>query len=157
MSELITPSVAHRFSTTFIFDTGSVFDAIPSINVAFQRISGLSRELQVTQHSEGGENAHNLWLPEKIQHGTLVMERGITLATELTLEFDAVMSGEKPVWANVLIMLLSENNLPLTSWLVSRALPVRWQTSDFDANSNTVMINTLELRYQNMTLMGAKM
>lgn len=151
MTDLNTPAVAHRFMVNFLFNS------LPNpMDIAFQRVSGLSRELQVSQHSQGGENARNFWLAEKIQHGSLVLERGIMAVTPLTWQFDRVLRGEKPVWADVVIMLLNDQNLPLTCWTLSNALPVRWQTGDLDASSNTVAINTLELRYQDMRLLGVK-
>ncbi|OCQ54021.1 T4-like virus tail tube protein gp19 [Photorhabdus australis subsp. thailandensis] len=151
MHNLYTPSVSHRFIASFLFNN------IPSpLDIAFQRISGLSRELQTTQHSQGGENARNVWLAEKIQHGSLMLERGVMTITPLTLVFDRVLRGEKAVYADVVIMLLNENALPVASWTVSNALPVRWSTSDFDANSNTVLVSSLELRYQDMRWLGVK-
>ncbi|WP_323836516.1 phage tail protein [Photorhabdus africana] len=151
MHNLYTPSVSHRFIASFLFNS------IPSpLDIAFQRISGLSRELQTTQHSQGGENARNIWLAEKIQHGSLMLERGVMTITPLTLVFDRVLRGEKAMYADVVIMLLNEQSLPVASWTVSNALPVRWSTSDFDANSNTVLVNSLELRYQDMRWLGVK-
>ncbi|MCW7549165.1 phage tail protein [Photorhabdus sp. APURE] len=151
MNNLYTPAVSHRFIASFLFNN------IPSpLDIAFQRISGLSRELQTTQHSQGGENARNTWLAEKIQHGSLVLERGVMTVTPLTLVFDRVLRGEKAVYADVVIMLLNEHSLPVASWTLSNALPVRWSTGDFDANSNTVLVNSLELRYQDMRWLGVK-
>ncbi|MCC8458558.1 phage tail protein [Photorhabdus luminescens] len=151
MNNLYTPAVSHRFIASFLFNN------IPSpLDIAFQRISGLSRELQTTQHSQGGENARNTWLAEKIQHGSLMLERGVMTVTPLTLVFDRVLRGEKAVYADVVIMLLNENSLPVASWTLSNALPVRWSTGDFDANSNTVLVNSLELRYQDMRWLGVK-
>ncbi|MCC8458077.1 phage tail protein [Photorhabdus aegyptia] len=151
MNNLSTPSVSHRFIASFLFNN------IPSpLDIAFQRISGLSRELQTTQHSQGGENARNVWLAEKIQHGNLILERGVMTVTPLTWVFDRVLRGEKAVYADVVIMLLNEHSVPVASWTLSNALPVRWSTGDLDANSNTVLVNVLELRYQDMRWLGVK-
>ncbi|MBS9426713.1 phage tail protein [Photorhabdus akhurstii] len=151
MNNLSTPSVSHRFIASFLFNN------IPSpLDIAFQRISGLSRELQTTQHSQGGENARNVWLAEKIQHGNLVLERGVMTVTPLTWVFDRVLRGEKAVYADVVIILLNEHSVPVASWTLSNALPVRWSTGDLDANSNTVLVNALELRYQDMRWLGVK-
>ncbi|WP_391528941.1 phage tail protein [Photorhabdus akhurstii] len=151
MNNLSTPSVSHRFIASFLFNN------IPSpLDIAFQRISGLSRELQTTQHSQGGENARNVWLTEKIQHGNLILERGVMTVTPLTWVFDRVLRGEKAVYADVVIMLLNEHSVPVASWTLSNALPVRWSTGDLDANSNTVLVNVLELRYQDMRWLGVK-
>jgi len=34
-----------------------------------------------------------------------------------------------------------------------KAYPVKWRVSDLDANSNTVVIETMELTYQRMQVM----
>lgn len=146
------PVVAHRFIVNFMFD---IFPA--PLDIAFQRVSGLSRELEVSLYREGGENARNIWLAEKVNHGSLLLERGVMNASILTTQFDRVLRRESTQWANVVIMLLNENDLPVTTWTLSHALPVRWQVGDLDASSNTVLINSLELRYQDMRLIGEKL
>ncbi|WP_373271697.1 phage tail protein [Serratia marcescens] len=146
------PAVSHRFLVNFLFNN------IPNpFDIAFQRVSGLSRTLEVSQLREGGENTRNLWLAEQVNHGSLVLERGVMNASPLTLQFDSVLRRESTQWANVVIMLLNELSLPVTTWTLSHALPVRWQMGDLDANSNAVLINTLELRYQDMCLLGTKL
>jgi phage tail-like protein len=151
MDFLFEPSPTSRFITTFIFG------GIPSpLDIAFQRISGLSRELDVTAYSQGGENASNLYLANKVKHGTLVLERGIMPITPLTLVFDQVMQGKRMIYADVVILLLNHMALPICSWTISNALPVRWQTAALDAAANTLSVNTLELRYQDMSWLGIK-
>ncbi|AMO46501.1 phage tail protein [Kosakonia sp. ML.JS2a] len=147
------PAVSHRFLVNFLFNY------IPSpLDIAFQRVSGLGRELSVTQHREGGENAQNIWLAEKVEHGSLVLERGVMRLSPLTLQFDRVLRRESTLMANVVIMLLDHNMLlPVTVWTISNALPVSWRMGDLDAASNTVLINTLELRYQDMRVLGTKL
>lgn len=147
-----TPAVSHRFIVNFLFNnTPNPFD------IAFQRVSGLSRTLEVSQHREGGENARNLWFAEQVNHGSLVLECGVINASPLTQHFDFILRRKSTQWANVVIMLLNEKASPVTTWTLSHALPVRWQMGDLDANSNTVLINTLELRYQDMCMEGTKL
>lgn len=146
------PVVAHHFMVNFLFN-----DILSPLDIAFQRVSGLSRELTVSQYQQGGENARNLWLAEKVNHGSLVLERGVMNATPLTIQFDRVLRRESTQWANVVIMLLDAASLPVTTWTLGHALPVRWQMGDLDAGSNTVLINTLELRYQDMRMLGVKL
>jgi phage tail-like protein len=151
MNFLFEPSPTSRFITTFIFND------IPSpLDIAFQRISGLSRELEVTAYSQGGENTSNLYLANKVKHGSLVLERGIMPITPLTIVFDQIMQGKLMVYSDVVILLLNHLGIPVCSWTISNALPVRWQTAGLDANANTLSVNTLELRYQDMSWLGIK-
>lgn len=151
MDFLFEPMPTSRFVTTFIFK-----GICSPLDIAFQKISGLSRELSVTSQQQGGENSRNLYLANKLTHGSLVLERGVMTVTPLTIVFDQVMQGEKMLYADVSIVLLNHRSMPVCSWTVSNALPVRWQAGDLDANSNTLAINTLELRYQDMLWLGVK-
>lgn len=151
MSDIFEPAVAHRFAASLFLDR------IQSpVDVRFQRISGLSRELQISQRFQGGDNVGAIHLPERVTHGTLVLERGVMMATPLTLAFDQVLSEFRSRYFDVVVLLMSHHNAPLCSWTFSEALPVRWQTGDLDATSNTVLLNTLELTYSQMTWLGAK-
>ncbi|MCG1040904.1 MULTISPECIES: phage tail protein [Burkholderiaceae] len=147
--DFFTPSVAHRFiATVFI-------SAVPSpMDIAFQRISGLSRELQVTQHRQGGDNKGNVHLPEQLTHGTLVLERGVMLLTPLTAIFNSVLGEFDSHYLTVVVMLLNDVNLPVSTWTATDAMPLKWETGDLDATSNTVLINRFELAYHELLFMG---
>lgn len=150
-SRVFEPSLSHRFLTSFIFR------GIPSpLDISFQKITGLSRELVVTPYSEGGENIRNNYLAEKINHSSLVLERGVMTVTPLTNIFEDIMRGGKLIYADVIIILLGERSLPVASWTLSNALPVNWSSGDLDATTSKVLINRLELRYQEMFWLGAK-
>jgi len=134
-----------------------MFNGFPSpLDISFQKISGLSRTLKTTPLSQGGENTRNYHLADKIEHGSLVLERGVMTPTPLTVQFDRVLRGETVLYADVVILLLNHLNVPVSSWTISKALPVSWQAGDLNANSNAILINRLELRYQNMRMMGIK-
>ncbi|RUL78808.1 phage tail protein [Dyella choica] len=151
MEKLLEPSPTNRFLTTF------VFGGIPSpLDIAFQKVSGLNRQLNVTPYSQGGQNAGNLYLADKVQHSPLILERGVMIVTPLTLMFDRVMQGEQMIYADVVILLLNHLSMPVCGWTLSNALPVRWQTAELDANANAILVNTLELQYQNIHWMGIK-
>jgi phage tail-like protein len=151
MNDLFAPSVSHRFTTFF------TFKGIPSpLDMSFQKISGLSRTLNTTPLSQGGENTRNYHFADKINHGSLVLERGVMAVTPLTAQFDRVLRGDKVLYADVVILLLNHREMPVSSWVISNALPVSWTVGDLDANTNSVLINSLELRYQNMRWLGVK-
>ncbi len=151
MIDLFAPEVSHRFLATFFFDK------IPSpLDLRFQKISGLSRQLETSPHREGGENVGNLHFPERVTHGSLVLERGVMNLTPLTWVFNDVMGGFNIRHATVVVILLNHASVPVCSWTLTQALPVKWQTSDLDASSNAVLINTLELAYKDMRWLGVK-
>ncbi|RKP55967.1 phage tail protein [Pararobbsia silviterrae] len=151
---LYEPSVSHRFAATFWFGRIPAMDVF---DVCFQRIRGLSRDRDVTAYSEGGENQRNTYFANKLRHGSLVLERGVMVATPLTLMFNRQLNGGRVVYFNAVISVIDAVHAPTTNWIVTKAIPVRWQFGDLDAASNQILINTLELRYQDMTLLGVRL
>lgn len=151
MSDIFEPAVAHRFVASLFFER------VPSpVDVRFQRISGLGRELQISQRFQGGDNVGAIHFPERVTHGNLLLERGVMMVTPLTLAFDQILSEFRGRYLDVVVLLMNHRNVPLCSWTFSDVLPVRWQTGDLDANSNTVLLNVLELTYSQMTWLGTK-
>jgi phage tail-like protein len=100
--------------------------------------------------NEGGQNLYSHKLPERVQYENLVLERGLAVGSPLVIEFNAAMSLFKFTPSNVLVSLLDEAGIPISSWLFMNAYPVKWTVSNLDADSNTVVIETLELSYQRM-------
>lgn len=151
LKEIFEPSVAHRFNVSFFTER-----VLNPLDASFQSISGLGRELNVRQLHQGGDNTSTYWLPEKVSHNHLVLQRGVMTVTPLTVVFDKMLSAYSLHYSTVVIVLCNHNNIPVCSWTLSRAIPVKWQTDDLDANSNKVLINTLELAYESMHWRGVK-
>jgi phage tail-like protein len=46
-----------------------------------------------------------------------------------------------------MVTLFNEKSIPLAGWFFTKAYPVKWSVSDFDAEANGVVIDTMELAY----------
>lgn len=55
----------------------------------------------------------------------------------------------------VTITLLDEAQVPVMSWQVINAWPIKYTTPDFNTASNEIAIESLELAYEEMTMAGA--
>jgi len=142
------PILGFRFGVLFM--AGGV---IPNpLDIRFQKVSGLSAEVETETLREGGQNLYSQKLPTGIQYGNLVLERGMVIGSPLNLEFNATMSLFKFATSNVLVTLLGEDKSPLAAWLFMKAYPVRWSTSDLNAEPDLV-IDTMELAYTRMQVM----
>lgn len=131
----------------FFFAAGVVPNPL---DIRFQRVSGLSGEVTLTTYAEGGENLYTHRLPDRVSYGNLVLERGMTVGSPLNLELTAALSAFKFAPSNVIVTLFDEEMAPVSGWLFIRAYPVKWSTSDLDANSTEVVIDTMELSYSRM-------
>lgn len=139
------PIVGMRFGVLF-FAAG----VIPNpLDIRFQKVSGLSMEVETEPVSEGGQNLYTQKLPKGVRYNNLVLERGMVIGSPLNIEFNATMSLFKFATSNVLVTLLSEHKLPLAAWLFMKAYPVKWSTSDLNAEA-ALVIDTMELAYGRM-------
>ncbi len=120
------------------------------LDIRFQKVSGLSAEVTLTTHAEGGENLYTHRLPDRVSYGNLTLERGMVVGSLLNIEFNAALSLFEFFPSNVIVTLFNEQNIPISGWLFIRAFPVKWSTSNLDADSETVVVDTMELAYARM-------
>lgn len=143
------PPLGFRFGV-FFFAGG----AVPNpIDFRFRKVSGIGATVTTRTVNSGGQNLATYKLPERVQYENLVLERGLMVGSPLAVEFNVAMSMFQFVPSNVLVSLLDEAGVPVSSWLFVTAYPVRWSVSNLDADSNQVVIETMELAYQRMQAM----
>ncbi|MBE7170247.1 MAG: phage tail protein [Williamsia sp.] len=142
------PPLSHRFGV-FFFPAGPVPNPI---DIRFQKVSGLSAEVTMDTINEGGRNLFSHRLPKKINYNNLVLERGLLLASPLNSELDTTFSLFQFAPSHVMVTLLGEFGHPLAGWLFINAYPVKWAIADFDAQANTVLVETMELAYTRFQL-----
>lgn len=123
------------------------------LDIRFQRVSGLSAEVQTTPIAEGGQNLYTQRVPERVEYGNLALERGLVVGSPLNLEFNAAMSLFKFAPSNVMVVLFAEDKTPLAAWMFFKAFPVKWATSDLNADDKGVVVDTMELAYTRMQIL----
>jgi phage tail-like protein len=146
LDQLTGPPLGFRFAVFFF-----VGGVLPNpLDIRFQRVSGLSANIETRTVNEGGQNLYTHRLPSKIGYGNLVLERGFVVGSPLNIEFNAAMSLFKFAPSNVMVTLFSEAGIPLAAWLFLKAYPVKWATADLNASDDKILIDTLELAYTRM-------
>ena len=121
-------------------------------DASFQSVSGLSVEYDTEEYKEGGENRFTHKLPGRIKPGDLVLKRGMLTGSAVTGWFLAAFRERSFSARAVTIVLMNEVGQPLRTWNVAHAVPKKWTVSDFNANENSVVVETLELTYQYFTV-----
>lgn len=126
------------------------FDFSPNVfDVSFQSVSGLSVEYEFETYKEGGENRFEHKLPVRTRYSDLVLKRGFVFAGSYLYQWCQRAFRDRDFQpANVIVSLLNEAFVPLKTWNVVHAVPKKWSLSDFNANENAVVVETLELSYQ---------
>jgi phage tail-like protein len=138
-----------RFRVDFLTGRG---DQNP-LDIRFQKVSGLSGEVDTTPLVEGGENLYSLRLPDRIKYNNLILERGLVVDSRLSDQFNEAMSLFKFAPSDVLVTLLGEGRARIAAWLFMKAYPVKWTVSDLGASEPSIVIETLELAYTRMRVM----
>ncbi len=156
MNELFTPSLSHRFLVSFFIPLVDGVKVPSPVDMRFQRVTGLNREISVRHYQEGGNNTESYYFPENVTHSPLVFERGVTTITPLTMSLESMFTDFQMKKMDIMVMLLNEHSLPVSSWTVTGATPSRWSVGELDAHSNTVLMNTLEFNYQDIYWLGVK-
>ncbi|WP_437949015.1 phage tail protein [Sorangium sp. So ce296] len=141
--------VDFRFGVFFL--VGGV--APNPLDIRFKRVKGLSATVKTTPLAEGGQNLYTQRLPDGVEYGNLVLERGLIVGSPLHLEVEAALSLFKFAPSNVVVTLFNDAYVPVSAWFFFKAYPVRWAISDLDAASKGVLVDTLELAYARMQIM----
>lgn len=140
------PPVAFHFKVEFILNGALKKD------VDFQEVSGLTAELGIEEVVEGGENRFSHRLPMRAKYANLILKRGLAIDSELTDWCRDAIENFDFTPATVNVTLLNENRDPVADTLsFIGAWPVKWSISDFKAQENALVIETLELAYNYFT------
>ena len=121
------------------------------MDYGFQEISGIKTTLDTEAIAEGGENRFQHQLPIKTSYTPLVLKRGMALYNSVltnwcddTMEF----SIDKPIKTyDLLVSLLDEKREPVLSWKFINAYPTSWEASNFNAEDNSILFETITLHY----------
>jgi phage tail-like protein len=120
---------------------------------AFQSVSGLSVDMQTEEIAEGGENRFKHKVPVRTNYRNLVLKRGLLVDSEIITWCRNALENFEFQPTDLIVKLLNEKHEPLISWNVVHAYPVKWSVSDFNAEQNQLVIETLELTYNYFNIM----
>jgi phage tail-like protein len=139
---LIYPPPGFHFSVVF-----EMFPQTPQ-DIRFQSVTGLSVNTPTETIAEGGENRFKHQFPGVPQFNKLVMKRGLFLGSFVSHWARNSIQNFEFEPKNILVSLLNGNHIPLNVWHVFNAYPTKIDISEFNAEQNTLVVETLELTYQ---------
>jgi phage tail-like protein len=118
------------------------------VSGGFARVKGLSREVKLESHREGGVNDYEHKLVTQVSYSVVVLERGLAL-DDLWKWALAAADGDvtrKTVW----VRLQDEADQKAWAGQIESAFPVKWSSSDLDAVSPQVVMESLELAHHGL-------
>jgi phage tail-like protein len=140
------PPVGFHFSVFF-----SGISAEGDNDTRFQSVSGLTMEYDTESIKEGGENRFEHKLPGRTKYPDLSLKRGmLTNSNVINWVKNALQNREfKPI--QIIVKLLNEEHQPLKTWNIMNAWPKKWAVSDFNAQENAIVVETLDISYSFFT------
>lgn len=117
-------------------------------DLRFQEVSGLTAEITTEELQAGGVNGFSYKLPVKAKYPNLILKRGMLTNSDLIEWFRDAILNFKFAPTNILISLLNENHQTIATWDFKQAYPIKWVISDFKAQENSLVVETIEIAYQ---------
>lgn len=118
---------------------------------AFSEVSGFNIEVASADYREGNEAARNVRkLPGLAKYGNITLKKGV-LKDEM---YQWIIKGAKDgniERNNLTIKLNDEANTEVAVWQIINAWPVKYSVSEFKAQGNEVLMETLELTHEGTT------
>ena len=120
-------------------------------DIAFQEVSGISKELSIEEVASGGENRFKYRLPNVSSSQNLVLKRAIVPPDSLLVNWcdSCINQGlSSPIQPkNVTLSLIDANDQTLILWTFHNAYPVKFAISDLNTQLGDIAIESLELAY----------
>lgn len=120
--------------------------------VAFSEVSGLNIAYETTTYkesnTESGKAGPRVYrMPAQATNTTLTLKKGLVPTKSQAALYDWINSVRinQVIKKDIVINLCDETGKAVVSWTVSNAFPTKLDAPTFDANSNDVAIESMEL------------
>ena len=121
-------------------------------HAVFSEVSGLSIETEVEEYAEGGNNSFVHRLPGRTRVGNITLKRGLIGGNEFYKWYVDVAAGRNIQRKNISLVMFATDGTEVLRWNFLAAYPVRWTGPQFDAASNAVAFETIELAHAGLQL-----
>lgn len=129
--------------------------------IGFTEVSGLAFETEVIEYREGNSPVyHKTKQPGLTKYSNITLKRGVFLGDfdmyKLWRKTMMFQEGKEKFRQDITIKLLDEEHQPVISWMVNKAWPCKVQYADLKADANEIIIETMELVHEGLTIIEAK-
>ncbi|WP_269222630.1 phage tail protein [Flavobacterium sp. IMCC34518] len=125
-------------------------------DIAFQEVSGISKEFSIEEVASDGENQFKYRLPTVSSSENLVLRRAIVPPDSLLVNWceSCINQGlSSPIQPeNVTLSLVNANDQTIMQWTFHNAFPVKYAVSDLNTQLSDIAIESLELAYTNFEI-----
>lgn len=128
-------------------------DVPASKPIPFSEVGGLSMEIQTEDMIAGGDNGFTIRLPKPPKTKNLVLKRALAASPPGIIDWarDALENFNFST-KTVIVSIVDYDDQPVKTWNIIKAYPVKLAVTDLSSSKNEIVIETLELAYQGLTL-----
>lgn len=138
MAEL---ALSYRFEVTI--------DGVASLGT-WTECSGLTAEYEVETYQEGGQNGFEHKIPGRLKFTNITLKRPLDAqSTKVAAWFSQLQAKVQRHTASIAVY--DGQKEEVVSWTLTGVVPVKWSGPSFDAGTNDVAVETLELAHQGFT------
>lgn len=119
----------------------------------WNKVEGLGMEYEVFEYREGGVNGYMHKFVGPVKFTTLRLSRPVD-ATSPALMMWLQSNSMKVVPLTMAITAMTASGEAITTWNLVGAVPVKWTGPSLDIMSNGLATETLEVAYQEISLLG---
>lgn len=121
--------------------------------IGFTEVTGLEVTTEKITYRDGASKEFNkLQMPGMQSFGDLTLKRGIFAGDNEFYAWWNTVSLNTIERRDITISLLNENHEPVVVWKVKNAWPTKVTSTDLNAGSNDVAIETLMLAHEGLTM-----
>ncbi len=119
------------------------------ITAAFSEVTIPDVSTEATEYREGTDPPTPRKLSGLIKYGNITLKKGITDSLELYNWWKLVETGgASKARKNLSLILVDEEDTDKAQWDIIQAWPSKYDSSDFSAKGNEVMVETLEIVHE---------
>ena len=128
--------------------------------LGFTEVTGLDFETEVIEYREGSSPVyHKTKQPGLTKYSNITLKRGVFLGDfeffKLWRNTAMFQEGNAKFRRDITIKLLDEEHNPIISWVARKAWPCKVQYADLNAKANEVLIETMELVHEGLSIIDA--
>jgi len=121
--------------------------------ISFSEVSGLSIELAVIEYRDGASpEQSSIKMPGLQKFSNLILRRAVQKNNQDFFNWINTVRLNTVERRDITISLLNEAHEPTVVWKVRNAWPCKYQVADLNANSNDVLMESLELAHEGITV-----
>ena len=122
--------------------------------IAFEEVELPSMRVHVIEYRHGASPVSSPQLvPGRVSYGRAVLRRGVVPSDDDFYDWFQTIGFGTVERRDVTIKLLDEQHAPVRTWVLRNAFPSKVTTAPLNANGNEILIESLELACEGVTLL----